>query len=86
MYITEAPTNYLVAWRKEECWVAEINRKMKNIWRECEMHQTVISKEPQNISIARRSLELGVPKSTIQNVLHNCLRLHAIGGLEEMDQ
>jgi hypothetical protein len=31
----------------------------------------------QKKSIARRSLELGVPKTKIQNVLHNRLRLHA---------
>ena len=28
-------------------------------------------------SIAKRSLQLGVPKSTIQNVLHKLFRLHA---------
>jgi hypothetical protein len=33
-------------------------------------------KEPKKI-ITRRSLELGVPKTRIQNVLHNRLRLHA---------
>jgi hypothetical protein len=27
-------------------------------------------------SIARRSLELGIPKTTIQNVIHKCLRLY----------
>jgi hypothetical protein len=28
-------------------------------------------------SIAHWSLQLGIPKTTIQNVIHKCLRLHA---------
>jgi hypothetical protein len=44
-----------------------------NIQRDYGAHETVMCKEPKKIY--HRSLEFGAPKTTVQNVLHKCLRL-----------
>jgi hypothetical protein len=43
-----------------------------NIHRDCGMQETVICEESKNITHC--SLEFGVHKTTVQNVLHNQLR------------
>jgi hypothetical protein len=81
-YRTDIPndksiTRWFTQLKKGECWEAEINRKTTNISKEIvERIRQSCLRSTKN-SITRHSLELSVPKTTVQNVLHNWLRLHA---------
>jgi hypothetical protein len=56
---------------------AEITGKVTNIRKDCDKHQKVLFKE-SDISNNRCSLDLDVPKTMVQNVLHKHPRLEEV--------